>query len=91
MSTKATVAEFMHTFHRGPSSEAEKLTIFPPSVFYGFYHFLDQHPSETLFISVKVDVGTNDAALQAAINSLQTTGVGRDFCESHLSIPQLLI
>ncbi|KAL8281303.1 hypothetical protein RQP46_006337 [Phenoliferia psychrophenolica] len=33
-------------------------------VFYGFYKWLDDHPSETLFVSMQVSSGINDARFQ---------------------------
>lgn len=43
-------------------------------VFTGFYKWLDTHPTETLLISLKVDNGPTDAALQQEMFELITTG-----------------
>lgn len=48
-------------------------------VFWGFYHFLDQHPTETLVVSVKVDHGPTDAPVQQALQALFTGTPGADY------------
>ncbi|EJD50513.1 PLC-like phosphodiesterase [Auricularia subglabra TFB-10046 SS5] len=48
-------------------------------VFWGFYHFLDEHPTESLMVSVKVDHGPTDAAVQQALQALFTSAPGSDY------------
>jgi 1-phosphatidylinositol phosphodiesterase len=48
-------------------------------IFWGFYEWLDRHPSEALFISLKVDNGPTDLNLQQTILRLLTEGRGRSY------------
>lgn len=76
------------TFWHGPGLQSETATV--DDVLYGFYHWLDQHPSEALFLSFQYEGSTSmhsvdDAGVQLmlfdALSSpaaqqyvLQTTG-----------------
>ncbi|KZV89997.1 PLC-like phosphodiesterase [Exidia glandulosa HHB12029] len=48
-------------------------------VFWGFYHFLDDHPTETLVVSVKVDHGATDTTVQQALQALFTGTPASDY------------
>ena len=51
-------------------------------VLFGFYRFLDEHPSEALLLSLKIDNTTwqsSERALEQIVYDLTTQGVGRDF------------
>jgi hypothetical protein len=41
-------------------------------IFWGFYKWLDDHTTETLIVSVKVDNGANSATLQQKVYDLVT-------------------
>lgn len=41
-------------------------------IFWGMYHWLDNHPTETILVSVKVDNGENTASLQQQVFDLVT-------------------
>ena len=41
-------------------------------IFWGIYHWLDGHPTETILVSVKVDNGNNTAELQQKVYNLIT-------------------
>jgi hypothetical protein len=48
-------------------------------VFWGFYSWIDTHPTETLIISVKVDSGPSGIEVQQPVYDLITTGVGATY------------
>lgn len=48
-------------------------------IFWGFYKWLDAHPTEALFVSLKVDNGPNDANLQQAVYGLLTSAQGKKY------------
>jgi len=47
-------------------------------VFQGLYYWLDHHPTETLLVSLKVDNGPTDAALEREVYNLVATRPGRN-------------
>lgn len=48
-------------------------------VFWGFYHWLDDHPTETLIISLKVDSGETTAEVQSKVQGYTTSSPGSDY------------
>jgi 1-phosphatidylinositol phosphodiesterase len=48
-------------------------------IFWGIYHWLDGHPTETILVSVKVDNGNNTAELQQKVYSLITSDDVKDY------------
>ena len=49
-----------------------------PDIFAGLYKWLDAHPTEALFISLKVDIGPTDLELQQTMYDLIATGEGKE-------------
>jgi 1-phosphatidylinositol phosphodiesterase len=67
-------------FYAGPALLSDTVEV--EDVFFGFYKFLMDNPSETLLLSVKVDNTTfedSETKLHETIHALVTQGVGRDF------------
>lgn len=54
------------TFWHGPGLQSETATV--DDVLYGFYHWLDQHPSEAVFLSFQYEGSTS-------MNSVDDAGV----------------
>lgn len=48
-------------------------------IFWGIYHWLDAHPTETILVSVKVDNGSNTAELQQKVYNLITGDNVKDY------------
>ena len=48
-------------------------------IFWGIYHWLDGHSSETILVSVKVDNGANTAELQQKVYNLITGDNVKDY------------
>ena len=48
-------------------------------IFWGIYHWLDGHPTETILVSVKVDNGNNTAELQQNVYNLITGADVKDY------------
>ena len=48
-------------------------------IFWGIYHWLDGHPTETILVSVKVDNGNNTAELQQKVYNLITGDTVKDY------------
>jgi 1-phosphatidylinositol phosphodiesterase len=48
-------------------------------VFWGLYGWLDAHPTEAIFVSLKVDEGMNTVALQNTIRGLFTGNPGSNY------------
>ena len=48
-------------------------------IFWGIYHWLDGHPTETILVSVKVDNGDNTAELQQKVYNLITGDNVKDY------------
>jgi 1-phosphatidylinositol phosphodiesterase len=48
-------------------------------VFWGLYHWLDSHPTETVFVSLKVDNGSTTTDLQNTVRGLVTGNPGSNY------------
>jgi len=59
-------------------------------VLWGFYHWLDAHPTETLLVSLKVDHGTDSLPVQEAAHALITTSPVSDYWVQSTSLPSSL-
>ncbi|KAF8581565.1 PLC-like phosphodiesterase [Ramaria rubella] len=59
-------------------------------VLWGLYHFLDNHPSETLLVSLKVDHGDDSLPVQQAAHALITGTSVRDYWVQSTSLPENL-
>ncbi|KDQ10949.1 hypothetical protein BOTBODRAFT_46677 [Botryobasidium botryosum FD-172 SS1] len=58
-------------------------------VFWGLYHWLDAHPTETVIVSVKVDTGNTTATLEQAIYDLVTGPDAVDYWVQSTTLPTL--
>ncbi|KAF8527333.1 PLC-like phosphodiesterase [Gautieria morchelliformis] len=56
-------------------------------VLWGLYHFLDNHPTETLLVSMKVDHGADSLPVQKAAHALITTPPVKDYWLQSSSLP----
>jgi len=56
-------------------------------VLWGLYHFLDNHPTETLLVSMKVDHGSVGVPVQRAAHALITTPPVSDYWVQSTSLP----
>jgi len=58
-------------------------------IFWGIYHWLDGHPTETILVSVKVDNGNNTAELQQKVYDLITGDNVKDYWVQSTLLPTL--
>ncbi|KAG8822027.1 hypothetical protein FRC17_009685 [Serendipita sp. 399] len=59
------------------------------NIFWGLYYWLDQNPTETVLVSVKVDNGNNTAALQQQIYNLMNGPEVSDYWVHNTTLPTL--
>ncbi|THC97386.1 hypothetical protein EYZ11_003159 [Aspergillus tanneri] len=69
-------------FYHGAALQSETATV--EDVFFGFYHWLDHHPTEALFLSLKYEDGTarnatNDISVQRAMYKILTSMPARHY------------
>ncbi|KAK5124448.1 hypothetical protein LTR85_001665 [Meristemomyces frigidus] len=69
-------------FWHGPAIQSETATV--DDVLYGFYHWLDQHPSEALFLSFQYEGATsmhsvNNAGVQRMLFNVLSSPVARQY------------
>jgi hypothetical protein len=53
-----------------PGAELLSSTVVLDDVFWGLYHWLDNNPTETILVSIKVDSGPTSVNLQNAVRAL---------------------
>ncbi|CAG7853059.1 SubName: Full=Uncharacterized protein {ECO:0000313/EMBL:CCA72524.1} [Serendipita indica DSM 11827] len=58
-------------------------------IFWGMYYWLDQNPTETVLVSVKVDNGNNTAALQQQVYTLMNSPDVADYWVHNFTLPTL--
>ncbi|KAG9053692.1 hypothetical protein FS842_007421 [Serendipita sp. 407] len=80
------VSEKLRLFHASYqlSSSVELVDIF-----WGLYHWLDQNPTETVLVSVKVDNGNSTAALQRQVYDLMNGPEVSDYWVHNTTLPAL--
>lgn len=58
-------------------------------IFWGLYHWLDSHPTESVLVCIKVDNGNNTAALQRQVYDLITSPETSDYWVWNTTLPLL--